>query len=144
MPKAYASSVIDAPADQVWDVVRDFNALPQWHPNIADSEIEDGLPSDAVGCVRSFHLADGRHFREALRSLSDHDMTCTYDFQTTPFEVTNYLATLRCTRVTDGDRCFVEWWTTFDCDPARSDEWIDTFANGVFQPGFDALQERFA
>ena len=143
MPKAYASSVIAAPAADVWALLRDFNALPQWHPDIADSEIEGGEPADAVGCVRSFHLADGAHIREALLTLSDLDMTCTYDFQTTPFEVSNYVATLRCVPVTDGEHCFVEWWATFDCEPARADEWVDTFANGVFQKGFDALKQRF-
>ncbi|NNJ74305.1 MAG: hypothetical protein HKP56_04035, partial [Anderseniella sp.] len=28
--------------------VRDFNALPRWHPRIADSQIENGEPSDKV------------------------------------------------------------------------------------------------
>ncbi len=35
-------SVIDASADTVWSRIRDFNALPQWHPGIADSRIENG------------------------------------------------------------------------------------------------------
>ena len=64
--------------------------------------------------------------------------------ETTPFEVENYLATLRCTPITDGDRCFIDWSATFDCDLAAAEGHIDTFANAVFQGGFDALKERFA
>ena len=119
MSKAYASSVIPAPAAAVWSVIRDFNALPAWHPAIATSEIEDGRASDQVGAIRSFKLTDGAHIRERLLDLSDVTMTCVYNFETTIFDVKEYLATLRCTPVTDGDACFIEWWATFDCAPRR-------------------------
>jgi hypothetical protein len=143
MTKAYASSVIAAPASDVWSVIRDFNALPDWHPGIAASEIEDGLGSDQVGAVRSFTLTDGAHIRERLLELSDLAMTYVYNFETTIFDVKDYLCTLRCTPITDGDECFIEWWATFDCAPDAVDEFVDTFANRVFQSGFDALKERF-
>ena len=32
MAKAYASTVLNAPAKEVWALIRDFNALPTWHP----------------------------------------------------------------------------------------------------------------
>ncbi|HSY86978.1 MAG TPA: SRPBCC family protein, partial [Verrucomicrobiae bacterium] len=55
MVKVHISSVIDAPADRVWAAIRDFNALPKWHPAIKDSHIEGGLPADRVGCIRNFN-----------------------------------------------------------------------------------------
>jgi len=58
MVKVYTSSVIDAPADRVWAAIRDFNALPNWHPVIKDSRIEGGLHADRVGCIRNFNLKD--------------------------------------------------------------------------------------
>ena len=78
MPHASVSSVIDASVDQVWKRIRDFNALPQWHPAMKDSRIEDGLPSDKVGCIRNFHLQDGANIREQLLALSDRDHSFTY------------------------------------------------------------------
>jgi len=39
MAKVYRSAVIRAPVETVWAVVRDFNALPRWHPAIATSEM---------------------------------------------------------------------------------------------------------
>ena len=45
MIRVYVSSVIDASADTVWARIRDFNGLPQWHPGIADSRIENSEPS---------------------------------------------------------------------------------------------------
>ena len=41
MAKAYASALIDAPAETVWAILRDFNGLPNWHSAIVRSEIED-------------------------------------------------------------------------------------------------------
>lgn len=143
MPKAYASTVLDAPARDVWAAIRDFNGLPTWHPAIKDSTIEDGKAGDQVGCVRSFHLQDGAHLRERLLAFSDPEMFMTYNFEKTPFDVQNYCATLRLTPVTDGDRCFAEWYTTFDCDVAKIDEWVHTFGAVVFKGGLDALKARF-
>ncbi len=143
MPRAYASTVLAAPARDVWAVIRDFNALPNWNPGVKDSAIEDGQAADRVGCVRSFHLQDGVHLRERLLAFSDPQMLMTYNFEKTPFDVRNYCATLRLTPVTDGDRCFAEWWTTFDCNVAKTDEWRHTFADVIFKGGLDALKERF-
>lgn len=143
MPKAYASTVLNTAAADVWSVIRDFNGLPVWHPAIADSTIEGGKAADQVGCVRSFHLKDGAHLRERLLAFSDADMSMTYNFEKTPFAVQNYCATLKLTPVTDGNRCFAEWFSTFDCDVAKIDEWVHTFGGVVFTGGLDALKDRF-
>ena len=94
MPQVYTSSVIGAPADRVWSTVRDFNALPDWHPAIAESRIEGGAPSDQVGCVRAFRLTDGGAIREKLLALSDYDYSCTYSILESPMPLTGYIATL--------------------------------------------------
>jgi hypothetical protein len=136
------SSVIDAPAERVWTVVRDFNALPAWHPLIADSRIEGGGPSDRIGCIRIFHTRDGGLIREQLLTLSDFDYECTYSILESPMGVSNYIATLKLTPVTDGNRTFAEWSAEFDCDEARERELTQTIGQGVFQGGFDALKRR--
>ena len=141
--RAYASTVVDAPAEEVWAVIRDFGGLSGWHPGVAESTIEEGLPADRVGCIRHLRLGDGAVIRERLLHLSDPERSYSYNFETTPFAVQNYHATLRVTPVTDSGRSFVEWWTTFDCPPERSEEWVKTFAGAVFKGGLDALKKRF-
>ena len=140
MAEAYASSVIEAPAARVWERIRDFNALPDWHPAIAESRIEGGGPSDRVGCVRAFHLTDGGFLRERLLALSDYDFSVTYSILESPMEVESYVATLKLTPVTDGDRTFAEWSAEFDCPPEREEELVARIAGDVFQGGFDALR----
>lgn len=145
MPRSYASTVVDAPADAVWARVRDFNGLPQWHSGlVAKSRIEDGKAGDQVGGVRNFELTDGTLIREVLTAHSDTERSYTYAFCEPPFPVRDYLATIRITPVTDGDRSFMEWWTTFDCELAEIDHWKDFFATAVFKGGLDAIRDHFA
>ena len=140
MIRVYVSSVIEASADTVWARIRDFNGLPQWHPGIADSRIENSQPSDRVGCIRHFHTRDGGTIRERLLGLSDYEYSCTYEILESPMGVENYVATLKLTPVTDGNRCFAEWSADFDCAEGREVELTRTIGEGVFQAGFDALK----
>jgi hypothetical protein len=143
MVKVYTSSVIDAPADRVWAVVRDFNAMPTWHPAIRDSRIEGNHPSDKIGCVRNFNLKDGGNIRERLLALSDYDYSCTYSILESPMGVSNYVAVLKLAPITDGNRTFAEWSAEFDCPAERVNTLVQTVGQGVFQGGFDALKRQF-
>ncbi len=143
MARVYVSSVIAAPASKVWERVRDFNSLPRWHPRIADSQIENGEPSDKVGCIRNFRLQNGDQIREQLLALSDYDTFCTYSILESPMPIENYVATLRLTPVSDGDRCFVEWSAEFDCSHDVEADVTNGIATNVFQGGFDALKRHF-
>ncbi|MEL6424316.1 MAG: SRPBCC family protein [Pseudomonadota bacterium] len=143
MARVYVSSVVPAPAAKVWDRVRDFNGLPKWHPRVRDSRIEDALPSDKVGCVRNFNLQNGDNLREQLLGLSDYDMFCTYSILESPMPLTDYVATLRLTPVTEGDRTFIEWSAEFSCDAADEDDLVGGIGTNVFQGGFDALKRHY-
>ena len=142
MAKAHtlASSVINAPIENVWAKIRDFNALPVWHPAIADSQIENGEPSDKIGCIRNFNLQDGGNIREQLLALSDIDHTCIYSILESPMPVENYVATLRLIKITDGNRTFIEWSAEFNTPPEAEAEMVALVGGGVFQGGIDALK----
>jgi hypothetical protein len=144
MVRIYVSSVIDAAADTVWSRIRDFNALPLWHPGIADSRIENSEPSDRVGCIRHFHTRDGGMIRERLLALSDYDYSQSYEILESPMGVTEYVATLKLTPITDGQRSFAEWSAEFECEPGRERELTDLIGGSVFQGGFDALKRHFS
>jgi len=143
MARVYASSVINASAARVWTRVRDFNGMSNWHPLIAESRIENGEPADKVGCVRNFSLRNGDRLREQLLGLSDYDMFCTYSILDSPMPLTNYVATLRLTPITDHERTFIEWSADFDCAPDKEGELVSNIGGNVFQGGFDALKRAF-
>jgi hypothetical protein len=146
MAYAYASTVIETPAEKVWSVVRDFNGLGTWNAKfIPTCEIEEGKVGDQVGAVRSFTLANGAHLREQLLAHSDRDRFYTYNFLKHPFEgVENYVSTIHVLPVTDTGQTFVEWSVTFDCEPDKLDHWQDFYANQVFKPGLEALKSYLA
>jgi hypothetical protein len=141
MVRIYVSDVIDAPIEKVWGLIRDFNGMPKWHPFIRDSMIEGGLPSDAVGCVRNFHLANGGQLREQLLSLSDRDHECIYCILESPLPVTGYVAGYRVLPITEGDRTFIDWWAEFEIAAADEARIIDQVKNGTFRRAFQAIAE---
>lgn len=137
----FVSSVLNASAEDVWAKVRDFNALPEWHPAIADSQIEDGKTSDQIGCIRNFNLKDdGGNIREQLLTLSDVEHTCTYSILESPMPLENYMATLSLTPITDGSRTYIQWTAQFNCAPEAEEGLIEFISTGVFQGGFDSLK----
>ncbi len=143
MTRVYVSSVIDAPAAEVWKVVRNFNALPDWTPFVAQSRIEQNAAPDQIGCIRNFRLKDGGVIRERLLALSDYDLSCSYAILESPMGVENYVATLSLTPITDGSATFIEWQADFDCAPEREDALKRQIGAGVFQAAFDTLKQRF-
>jgi hypothetical protein len=143
MTKVYVSSVIPAPAADVWKVVRDFNGLPGWAPFVAESRIEQNAHADRIGCIRNFTLKDGGRIREKLLGLSDYDLSCSYAILESPMPVENYVATLSLTPITDGNLTLAEWQAEFDCAPGREAALTQQIGSGVFQAAFTALKQRF-
>jgi len=133
------SAVIDAPVERVWAVLRDFNSHSAWHPAVGDSRIERDEPSDQVGCVRNFFLKDGNHIREQLLALSDRDYVSTYCILDATLPMKNYVATVQLKRITDGERTFWHWESTFDVPKGREREFEQLVGGGVYETGFAAL-----
>ena len=144
MAKVYSSAVIPASASAVWAVVRDFNALPNWTPFVAESRIEQNRSSDQIGCIRNFRLKDGGRIRERLLALSDYEMSFEYSILESPMGVENYLATFRLIPITDLGPTFAEWTAEFDAAPGREDALIQSIGRDVFAAGLAALKTRFA
>ncbi|WP_296573142.1 SRPBCC family protein [Phreatobacter sp.] len=140
MPKVVRSTIINAPVDALWAVLRDFNGHDQYHPIVAASAIERGHPSDRIGCVRRFTLQDGSELREQLLSLSDLEMTYSYCLLDTPIPLFNYVAHIRLLPVTDGNRSFWHWESRFTTPPGREAELAETVGNDVYSAGMEAVR----
>ena len=104
MLRVTRSTVIDAPIARVWEVLRDFNSHTAWHAVVAQSVIENGEPSDQIGCVRNFTLKDGNHIREQLLTLDDREFKSTYCIVEASVPLQRYVATITLKPVTDGNR----------------------------------------
>jgi hypothetical protein len=140
MPKVIRSTIIDAPVDRLWAVLRDFNGHDKYHPIVAESAIERGYASDKVGCVRRFTLADGSELREQLLSLSDLEMSYSYCLFDTPIPLFNYVAHVKLLPVTDGNRSFWHWEGRFTTPAGREQELADKVGNDVYAAGMEAVR----
>ncbi len=138
------STIIDAPLDAVWGILRDFNGHARWHPAVARSHIEDDPGADVVGCVRDFRLADGGRIREHLLSLSDADHSFTYCILEASLPLVNYVASVRLKPVTDGDRTFWLWEGRFEPPPGRAAELSQMVGEQIYTAGFAAIRELLA
>jgi hypothetical protein len=139
----YVSDVIDAPIDQVWRIMRDFNDMPSYHPGVKGSLIENGLPSDQVGCVRLLTLGEG-FVRERLLCMDDLNRVFTYEIIDGTLPVRAYVAGVRLHRITEGERTFTEWWADFEVVGADRNTIIAQIANNIFAAGFRAVAAKLA
>jgi len=137
------STIIDAPVDQVWAFLRDFNAHERWHPAVAESRIESGRRADQVAAVRNFELRQGGRLREQLVALSDRTHTLSYCILDAPLPLFGYVATMRLKPVSDGNRTFFEWSSDFETPLGREDELARLVGEQIYEAGFDAVKRQF-
>ncbi|GLR84325.1 SRPBCC family protein [Bradyrhizobium iriomotense] len=142
MPHIVKSTIVDAPTDAVWDVLRDFNGFDRWHPALATSAIERAQSSDKIGCVRRVKLKDGSELREQLLALSDLEQTYSYCLLDTPIPLFNYVAHVRLFPVTDGDRTFWHWESRFTTRPEDRDRMTRLVSEDIYQAGFEAIRRH--
>ena len=142
MVKVVRSTVLKAPVDAVWDVLRDFNGHDRWHPAVATSQMERGESSDRVGAVRRFRLQDGSELREQLLTMSDLEQSFSYCLLDTPIPLFNYVAHVRLFPVTDEDWTMWEWESRFDTPKGRDRELAELVGNDIYVAGFKAVAEH--
>lgn len=142
--KVVESVTINAPAATVWARLRDFSALKDWHPAVADSPASQG---NSVGSVRSVKLKGGGELVEALEGHDDAQMKYSYRLKDgSPLPVTNYTSTIRVTEA--GGKAQVEWRGAFyrghpnnDPPPNQNDEAAVKAVTGVYQSGLANLKQ---
>jgi hypothetical protein len=126
---------LNVAADEVWKLIGGFNTLPDWHPAIEKSELEE------EGNMRRLSLAGGGTVVEKLVKLDDNERVYTYSIIDSPLPVKNYEATIRVKDDGEGHTT-VEWSSEFEAEGAAENEAIDIIA-GIYQTGFDNLKKIF-
>src|SRR6266704_6746398 len=142
MARVFVSSVVDAPAEKVWAMIRRFDAVADWLPFVRSSPIEDCGDPTRVGCVRVLTQTDGEVFREVLVALSDAERFYSYTFVSSPVPVRDHCTTLRVLPITDGNRSYVEWSSRFEIAPEREAQLVDLM-NRNFLAGLRSLAAKF-
>lgn len=132
------SKVLEAPAAQVWALVRDFGTLDQWFPFITHCELKDHTAAGQVGAVRVNTTVEGARIEETLPELSDPDRRIVYAVTKGDVPTIDYQATLTIHEVTADGRAYADWTARFDVDgdPAPVVEWV----HDIFQTCLEELE----
>lgn len=135
MAKVSMQSPVNVSADEIWKLIGQFNALPDWHPAVSSSKLEDG------GRIRRLSIMGGAEIVERLEKIDEHDRLYRYSIVSGPLPVANYTATLRVKDDGKG-KATIEW--TADFDPAGATETDASAAiMEVYKSGLDNLRKMF-
>jgi len=131
------SQSLNASAEQVWNIIRGFDALPRWHPAIARSEeIREGAKTR-----RKLTLHGGGEIVEELEQHSDGSRSYSYTILHSPLPVAGYRSELS-VRDEGPGRCKVRWSSTFE-PTGGSEADATALIRGVYQAGFENLKKMF-
>lgn len=134
--KACAVIEIPASADQVWQRVGGFNALPDWLAFIVKSELSEG------GRVRHLQTADGAVVVERLQTFENVARRYSYSIVESPFPVSEYLATLQVEPLGDG-ASKVTWSGVFTPVEGVTEAAVEELFSGVYSGGLSALRANY-
>ena len=138
MAKVSVSTEIEVPADEVWKLVRGFNALPDWHPAVAESHTE----GEGEGSVRRLSLVGGGTIVERLERLDENERLYSYSIVDGPLPVADYVSTIRVRDKGDGTAAVVEWSSEFRPSGASENDAMKAI-QGIYDAGFENLKKIF-
>ncbi len=137
----HVTAVIKAPATKIWEFMRDFNGLANFHPAIKGSKIEQGNPTE-IGCIRYLTLESG-FVREKLLLLDDKNFALDYSILESSLGFKKYVASVRLKNSNNGINTICEWWADFDVEEGiDKQEIINIVEQNVFKAGFVALADK--
>lgn len=137
MSKVSLSSNLPATPDAIWKLIGGFNALPDWHPAIAKSEIV----TEGNITRRKLSLLGGGTIVEKLEKSDDDGHVYSYTIEESPLPVANYMGTIRVTEAPGGGST-VEWSSDFEAAGAPENDAVQAI-QGIYQAGFDNLRKMF-
>ena len=141
--KVFASTVIGAPVDWIWPILRDFVGLTVWSPAVTNAFITNDKASDQVGAIRHLDIVDGSVFIETLVALSDEEMFLKYDIVQGPIPVSNYVATMRIRPVTEGNLTYASWSAEFDVADKHAEAMREVVGGQICAGGLRGMKAYF-
>jgi mxaD protein len=126
---------------KVWDAVKDFDGLHNWHPMFSDDVIKSGTNNE-VGAIRTVTVKEGPSFDEELLSFDALERKYSYKIlDPAPLPLSNYTSSIQ---VVESRRGFttVLWRSSFknNSDSKMKDEEVIGFIDGAYRAGLDNLR----
>jgi hypothetical protein len=137
----YNSIVVNAPAEQIWNLLRNFHDL-SWSPNVIEKvELVGDKKASEQGAKRVLNGV----FHETLLSIDDDTRTLQYSIDDGPEAVSKervkgYIGIIQVFPVTENDTAFVLWSSRWESDAGG----VEAFCNPIYRALLGDLKSSFS
>jgi hypothetical protein len=124
---------VNAGADRVWELFRDFGGITRFSDGIQSCTVK----GKGLGAVRTLSMG-GLELQERLEAFDDDGRTLSYAIigdHPLPFD--NYLSTIKV--VDQGDACTVEWSSSYD--PKGTEDQAAGLIQGIYKGGIAGIKK---
>jgi len=135
MVSVKVSERVEATADRVWDLFRDFGAVQRFSAGIEKVEVT----GSGIGAVRTLGLPGGTSLQERLEAFDDRGRRLQYAIVAGPIPVSNYLATIE-VRDEGPQACRIDWSSHFE-PKGISDDQGRALIEGVYKGGIAGVKK---
>ncbi len=126
------AGIIDASAESVWAILRDFNSPAKWIKAIVNC-ISNG---NQIGSIRTLTLANGGIVRERLETIRDEAMILDFQILESPLPLAGYSSSMRIMDL-GNQQCLLIWISQY---PKNTPESAKTAAQSIHQMGYEGLR----
>jgi carbon monoxide dehydrogenase subunit G len=134
MVSVKVSERVEASADQVWDLFRDFGGIQRFSSGFEKVEVA----GSGIGAVRTITLPGGAALQERLEAFDDRGRKLQYAIVGGPIPVASYLATIEVKD--EGKACRLDWSSHFE-PKGISEEQARNMIEGVYKSGIAGVKK---
>jgi carbon monoxide dehydrogenase subunit G len=128
------SERIEASADRVWELFRDFEGIQRFTSGFEKVE----MSGSGIGAVRTITLPGGAALQERLEAFDDRGRKLQYAIVGGPIPVANYLATIEVKD--EGKACRIDWSSQLE-PKGISEEQARNLIEGVYKGGIAGVKK---
>ncbi|GAM24550.1 hypothetical protein SAMD00019534_077250 [Acytostelium subglobosum LB1] len=141
--RSVASSIIAAPTEKVWSVIRDFTFPSKVISTIESAVMDDNASPTSVGAVRTLKWKTGEIRKHRLLELSDISLTVVWEVieSNPPTEVTATISSIRLHRISDTNQTLITWEGEFSSD-VKND--VINFEQKSYQLNIQEIKKFFS
>ena len=135
MVSVKVSERVEAAAEQVWDLFRDFGGVQRFSAGIDKVEVSGA----GIGAVRTLSLPGGLSLQERLEAFDERGRRLQYAIVAGPIPVSNYLATIE-VKDEGPKACRIDWSSHFE-PKGISDDQGRAMIEGVYKGGIQGVKK---
>jgi carbon monoxide dehydrogenase subunit G len=128
------SERVEASADRVWELFRDFGGIQRFSSGFEKVEVS----GSGIGAVRTITLPGGAALQERLEAFDERGRKLQYAIVGGPIPVASYLATIEVKD--EGKACRIDWSSHFEAK-GISDEQARAMIEGVYKSGIAGVRK---